>query len=297
MFSSCNPEAKWDTTDVEINMTVKTVSAGFIECGFSTNKEAYYLIAIEPARDDYDPMEHQKQFMTLALDSANVDYLAWRNRLLRDGEFNVAPFASHSLQYGSVNHFFTGLWFDQEYWVYAFVVDPESMKPAGKLYLEKVKTTYESIMPILFEYRVKGTWDYIYPIDSASGNIYAHFPYVATTRDSLEIEKDLAEADSTSAYSYASTVQQYFTIWLALQDLNMEEAHILYGVSAIDNNGINSHLSFKEGHTYYTYIAGFDFSVRQSTLYKFRWEGEKTALYFTEKDNIARDDPELFGEE
>ena len=44
-FSSCNPEAPWATKDVIIQMKAKTVSAGFAEYSFSTNKEAYYLIA------------------------------------------------------------------------------------------------------------------------------------------------------------------------------------------------------------------------------------------------------------
>lgn len=284
-FIACNPEARYTTEDVEIEMSIKTVSAGFVECSFSTNKDAYYLIAIEEVRPDYDPMAHQKQFMTLALDSANVEYLAWRNKLLRSGEFNIAPFASHSLQYGAVDHFFTGLWFDTEYWVYAFVVDPETMKPAGKLYLEKIKTEWESIVSLHFEYRVKGTWDYIYPIDSASGDIHAHFPYVATTRDSLEIERDMA--DTTTFYSYLSTPQDYFSLWLLQMSTHPEEARVLYGVSAINNDGLSSHLVFEEGHTYYTFIGGYDFSVRQNALFKFKWEGEKTNLYFTEKDNIA----------
>ena len=106
---SCNPEAKWETKDVKVDMSVKTVSAGFVECSFSTNKDAYYLIAITEAWENYNPMYNSKQFMQLALDSAYADYLMWRNYLLRDKEFNVAPFASHSLQYGSINHFFTGL--------------------------------------------------------------------------------------------------------------------------------------------------------------------------------------------
>ena len=45
-FSSCSPEAKWETKDVNIEMTVTNVSAGFAECEFSTDKEAYYLIAL-----------------------------------------------------------------------------------------------------------------------------------------------------------------------------------------------------------------------------------------------------------
>ena len=109
MLASCNPEAKWETDDVIVKMNIGTVSAGFIECNFSTNKEAYYLIACQPVQSDYDPMTVQKQFMTLNLDSAFAEYLMWRSSLLYEGEFNIAPFESHSLQYGDVHYVFTGL--------------------------------------------------------------------------------------------------------------------------------------------------------------------------------------------
>ena len=47
-------------------MSVGRVSAGFAQCSFSTTKDAYYLISIEPVRAGYNPMDHQKQFMMLA---------------------------------------------------------------------------------------------------------------------------------------------------------------------------------------------------------------------------------------
>ena len=130
---SCSPEAPWETEGVEVRMQQKTVSAGFVEYDFSTNKDAYYLIAICEPWEDYNPVANPKQFMQLALDSAYAEYLLWRNDLLRAKEFNVAPFASHSLQYGQITHFFTGLIPDHDYWVYAFPVNPETMQPVGKL--------------------------------------------------------------------------------------------------------------------------------------------------------------------
>ena len=276
-LSSCNPEAKWETKDVEIQMNISTVSAGYIECSFSTNKEAYYLIAIEPARDDYNPMEHQKQFMMLALDSANLAYLAWRNKLLQRGEFNVAPFSSHALQYGSVNHFFTGLWWDTDYWIYAFVVNPETMKPEGKLYLERVTTTSESIIDVHFDYRVKGRWDYIYPVDT-NGNIFARFPYIATTRDSLTLVED-------SLYTEEAAVT-YFWFWCAERFLNLtDDVDIHYGVHAVENYGIQSSEYWEEGHTYYTIISGYDGSFKQATVYKFVWTGDSCNFYFHDTDS------------
>lgn len=290
---SCDPRAKWETEEVEIQMNITTVSAGYVECSFSTNKDAYYLVAIEPVRPDYDPMAHQKQFMTLALDSANAEYIQWRYDLLSKGEFSIAPFASHSLQYGSIDHFFTGLTLGTEYWIYAFVVNPETMKPAGKLYLEKVETTYSSIVPIRFEYRVKGDWDYAYPIDSVTGHINSHFPYVAITMDSLEIRELLREVhetkDTSTLYYYANTAQEFFVFWLYEQFRNPGNALVRYGVSVVENDGISSRLFFLEDHTYYTFIGGYDFSfAEQMALYKFRWHYDYTH-YFTNKENIAYD--------
>ena len=64
---SCDPNARWASENVGINMRVEAISAGFIICEFTTTQEAYYLIAIEEARPGYNPMEHQKSFMSSAL--------------------------------------------------------------------------------------------------------------------------------------------------------------------------------------------------------------------------------------
>lgn len=272
---SCDPEAPWTTKNVEINMSIKTVSAGFVECEFSTNKEAYFLINIEPVRKGYDPMAHQKQFMTLVLDSANLEYLTWRNELLKAGEINIAPFASHTLNYGTVNRFFTNLEPQTSYWVYAFVVDPDKLQPAGKLFLATIKTTAESVVNVHFEYRVKGYWDYIYPVDSL-GNIYSHFPYLALTADSQYI------ADET-----LTSPEEYFTYYFLDVMANNETDKIRYGVNAVLNDGINSSEMFEEGRTYYTAIVGFDGLIGNNVIYKFTWTGEDFEAYFKDEDSVV----------
>ena len=282
LIPSCDPNAKWVTENVEIKLRIEQASAGFVTCEFTTNKEAYYLIAIEPARTGYNPMEHQKQFMSMALDSAYAAYLLWRNEQWRKDEFNVAPFASHSLQYGNEYYTFTGLKPDTEYWVYAFVVDPAAMKPAGHLVLENVQTAIYSDVQIQFEYRIKGRWDYTYPMDD-HGKIEDRFPYLATTCDSLE----LVEAGQTP--------EVFFAYWYANLMTHPETANVLYGVKAVDNNGYNSRLSFEKGHTYYTTIAGFDGPFNHMVTYKFTWTGEDDQRYFREEDAVIVDgyDPEI----
>ncbi len=280
MLASCNPEAPWTTKDVTVEMKVKTVSAGFIECEFSTNKEAYYYIAVEQVREDFDPMTQQKQFMTMALNNAYTDYIDWQNALLKAGEFHVAPFSSHVLQYGDVDHFFTGLLTDTKYWLYAFVVNPDKKEPVGKLNLVEVQTTDTSIINIHFAYRVKGSWDYVYPTDSL-GNIQAYFPYIACTRDSAQLREE----------SKGLCPSFYFKWWMLEQYLLSDSVRIFYGVTVSNNDGTDGHIEFEEGHTYYTSIAGYDGDLSQNTIYKFRWNGAKTEYYFvdTHPANIAND--------
>ncbi len=271
---SCEPEAKWTDEEVEVTMEIRTISAGFIECSFSTNKDAYYLISIEEPWEDFNPQFNSKQFMQLALDSAYSDYLRWRNNLLRNKEFNIAPFASHSLQYGSINHFFTGLLPDTDYWLFAFPVNPETMKPIGKLQLVHILTSDTSIMNVKFDYRVKGDWDYIYPIDE-QGNIVTHFPYIATTRDSSTFSGFAGDPILDLGY------------WALTRFISPDSANVLYGVSAMENDAVDSYLTFEEGHTYYTAISGYDGSFKQFTLYKFHWT-EGCEYFFTDSMNIAK---------
>ena len=278
VLTSCTPEAKWEIEDVAIQMDIKTVSAGFIECSFSTTKEAYYMIAIQPVQEGFDPMANQKQFMLLAIDSANIDYLNWRYWELKNGEFNVASFASHSLQYGNTEHFFTNLFPDTEYWIYAFVVNPETLKPVSKLSLKTIRTTSESVCNVHFEYRVRGLWDYIYPIDD-SGRITNHFPYMAATRDSAFLADEIKE-----------TPEEFFSDLFVNNSLyNIEEA-VLYGVHVIKNDGQSSDEHFQIGHTYYTAIVSFDGFMGNNVLYKFTWTGEDCDLYMTEADSIVKDE-------
>ena len=107
VLAACNPNAVAYTEGVEITIDVEQVSAGFAQVRFSTNKEAFYLISIQPTREDIDPQKIAKTFMLLSLDSAYADYLYWRNKQLQQLIPFVADFPSHSLQYGNIKHFFT----------------------------------------------------------------------------------------------------------------------------------------------------------------------------------------------
>jgi len=280
LVTSCNPEAKWTTKDVTVDIDVFTVSAGYVECSFRPSDDAYYFIACEPARPGLDPLDpsKQKQFMMLALDSAEAEYIAWRYDLLKDGEFNIAPFASHCLQYGAIDHFFTSLAPNTDYWIYAFVVDPEKSEPVGKLFLKSVTTTRTSIVDVHFEYRVQGFWDYIYPLNE-DGKINNHFPYLAATADSLTLAED---------WDHISP-EEYFTDYFLTISKIDPESNIRYGVQVVKNDGMNSHVEFEPGHTYYTAIVSFDGFIGNNVIYKFTWTGEDFAATFTDEDSIVSD--------
>lgn len=280
LLTSCNPEAKWETENVEVSMDIKTISAGFIEASFSTNKDAYYLIAIQEPWENFDPMTNQKAFMQLALDSAYADYLKWRNEHYRNQETVVAPFSSHSLQYGAINHFFTGLWGNHDYWLYSFAVNPQTMTPVGKLNLVKINTEPKSIVNIRFDYRVRGAWDYIYPIDSLE-NINTRFPYLAMTIDSVEL------ADSIAKSLLLYNPCHYFHLWQLKSYLIPYQQPVKYGVHAVENKYGQSSCDFEEGHTYYTAIAGYDFEISQLAVYKFTWNQNLT-FYFHDTDTTNR---------
>lgn len=267
--------------DVTIDIQVKQISAGYINVEFAANKKAFYLTGIHQVREDVDDIHKvAKQFMLLALDSAYVDYLFWRNQQLQDMVPFVADFASYSLQYGNTDHHFTLLKPSTTYWVYAFVVDPNSNKPVGTLFVKTVTTTATSQVPMLFEYRVEGQWDYVYPKDTL-GEINSYTPWVGETIDSITLREQGWE-----------TPGDYF---LSLFDevYNGEYDRILYGIYAHENDGEGdgtSRTQFEMGKTYYTGMSALDapltYPLNKNTydIYRFTWTGDSTKLYFTPAD-------------
>ena len=272
VLAACNPNAVAYTEGVEITIDVEQVSAGFAQVRFSTNKEAFYLISIQPTREDIDPQKIAKTFMLLSLDSAYADYLYWRNKQLQQHIPFVADFPSHSLQYGNIKHFFTLLRPNTEYWVYAFVVDPITNKPAGKLFVETITTDSTSRIPVQFEYRIDGYWDYIYPKDSM-GEIISTIPWVGETIDSVSIREG----------GWNSPGEYFFERFKHVYHEDYER--ILYGIYAHENNGVSDGTSatyFKEGTTYYTAMAALDAPLKFPlprniyNIYRFTWIGETT---------------------
>lgn len=280
---ACNPDAPYKLdTDTQIKIDIRQVSAGFMEAEFTPDRNAYYLVSTEKVRPGINPMEYSKQFMQLTLDSAYKEYIDWRYNLLQNGVpvHQIANFKDHALQYGSTQYFANYLDPNSDYWVYAFVVNPETNKPVSKLFLETIHTKERSEVPCRFRYRIKDTWDYIYPIDTITGNILSNFPYAAATIDSASLRKAVAdwpEAMQYPANFFVDTLQRMLKI-------HDDNARILYGVYAHNNDGIGDGTSttcFEEGVTYYTGMGGVDGGLveGQNGIYKFTWHAGMDTVF------------------
>lgn len=278
---ACDPNAKAYTKRIEIDINVQNISAGFVQVEFSTNREAFYLVSMQPAKEGINPQEIAKTFMLLALDSAYLDYLRWRNEELQNLVPFVADFSSHSLQYGTTNRTFCYLQPDTDYWIFAFGVDPESNKPFGQLFLKTVTTKQKSVLTMDFQYRVRGEWDYVYPKDT-TGEIISDVPWIGMTVDSASL-RDEGEYRVPGEF-FVKAFQAYYDYKLDM---------VFYGVVAHQNNGDytgTTYTKFEEGHTYYSAFAIMDGPISfpppetMYDIYRFTWHGDSTDLFFTHED-------------
>ena len=283
LCAGCKTDALYETEDVRLDMKIARTSCGFVEAKFSTDKDAYYYVSIEKVREGVDPMSIENQFKTLALDYAYKEYINWRFEHLYNGEEHIAEFSSHSLQYGDQDKFFTDLDPDSDYWVFGFVVDPNTNKPCGDLVLETVHTTGSTTVKTRFEYRVNDVWDYVYPLDE-KGELCFYIPWVGETVDSLK----LAGLDFRAPGQYF--IDRFETL------RREDSATIFYGMYAHKNDGVGDGTSttlLEDGHTYYTAIASFDGPLvmegefRNYAIYKFTWHPGMQRRFGADDDTLG----------
>lgn len=283
--ASCmlNIKPYYATDYVTLDMKVLRVGAGFchvkvdVKAFDGTTDEAWYMLGI--CLEQECPAGDQ-QLMDWAVRNAKIKYDAWKHEQEKGDPVVIADFASHSLKYGDTETFFNYLESDNDYLVYCFVMDPETEKPVGKLYKEKIRTNYASMLNVNFDYRVKGYWDYVYPKDRTSGKMVSDIPWVAKTADSLDIRRSGAEIP----YDY---FMDNFN-----KKIEDKSLRILYGMYAYNNDGIGDlgeAVCFEEGHTYYTFIASFDGWLADFAQYKFTWTGPDMEIVLTQKDDCYGD--------
>lgn len=277
MGLSCSTRADYNTEGVVIDMKIIQKSAGFCEVKFTPSANAWYYVTMEPVSYQIDPQDYKKEIMSLALDKAYVEYVAWRHGKLREMTPYVADFASHSLIYRESDIYFHYLEPDKDYWLIAFVVDPKSNEPCGELFCETVHTRPRSSIPGRMLYKVKGAWDYGYPLDPF-GNLTTNVPWIAITFDSEDIAEEMS----------SMTPKQFFG--QRYEELRENKnANVLRGIYAHNNDGLgdgSSYTLYEEGHTYYTCLAVFDGDFGNHAIYKFTWHPD-IDLSFLPKDSLS----------
>lgn len=267
-LTSCDPDAKYYTKKVSIKIEQKRKSLSYVEAEFTTNKEAYYYMNILPdSNTEYVNLmrKNPKQFMSLMIDSAYVEYVEWRYSFLKAGESNVADFASHSLRYGPVKKFFQNLKEGSKYHLFAFAVDAESNKPIGELYTLDVETLTHQAVNIHFNARVSGNWFYIYPLDEKN-SVIDYSPYVWSYIDEEFFEEKYKKNPEAFLrfLLYGDEEEGYVDITDDISSMGID----------VDND--NDRQVLEPGMTCYIIIASLDGGINKITEYKFVYNGPQT---------------------
>lgn len=259
VFTGCQEQAEWHTHNVLIDMDVTTVSSGYVHASFTPNKDCYYAIGVMPVNDGFDPIHHDKQFMSLMVDSMYASYLAWRYDHLKQGEEYIASFSSHCLQYGVTDYYFENLTPEKDYWVYCFVVDPDHNQPAGDLKLATITTKKMQGKPIRFDARVDSTFIFVYPRDTVDNKLVDNIPY------------SWGVVDSVTLYSEYSSITEYTN--------EVYELYQHWGLTG--ERGVsfeNLDFMLEKGCLYYLYAACIDGGMTNRTVFKFIWDGPQSHI-------------------
>lgn len=294
-LASCNYNDKaiaYDK-DIDLNMEIKQYSTGFAEVSVLSSKEAYYYITCQEVTPDSYPMlisfggedmivdvklssNLQKGLITQLLANEKQQYSAWRDSVSQTTE-HVTDFASHILHYTMGDHYFYHLKPNTLYWLYSFPINPETFNPIGDFFIKTFRTRTESIYSnIRFNYRVKGYWDYCYPIDPATDMVVSTVPWVSQTVCTDSVDKTLYP-----------TPLEYVEHMFNAQRTNMVIRHGIYTHLNDGNGDGTSSTQFEEGKTYLKAFSIYDGEINKTALdiYKFTWHGADTELFLTDQDS------------
>jgi len=294
VLAGCSTVAPYDTEDVTIDLQVVDVSAGYATLSIEPSKETYYLAGlVELDSGQTEPAPDDVHFMNLQLDQANIDYLEWRHGLLEDKVPYIASFVDHMLYYGSVTHTVVHLVPGRRYCLYAFVVDPVTIKPVGSLFCKSFTTMDSSLKVVNFDYRIDDWWDFVYPVDS-TGQIYSAFPYVVAT-----VSKDHLLnyfGNDTTGNDNLNKPYTYFIMYMLSSNYSAsgyDESMIEYGVYSACHEYAEyapDSLVFEPGKTYYTGIFGADGMTNESQcqIYRFTWQPGMKQTFSHLTDNVGK---------
>lgn len=267
-LSSCLTQSKYHVYGVDVEIDVNDVSSGYVRADFSTSRDAYYVTGCIPVESEYDPVNKAEQFMTLMVDSLYRNYLDWRYEYLKDQEDYIADFASHSLQYGDSERYFQGLSSNTSYWIYAFVVNPDSKEPSGRLFLKSVTTVEYATTTLWFDTRVQGSYLYLYPRNSEGGDIVENVPYTGGLVDSVSVaERFPFPSDSTFRYSLDCYCNEQWS--------NAYTYGILSNITYTGIRQRNLSGELEQDSVYYIYIGELNGGIIGRTYWRFSYD--KTA--------------------
>lgn len=276
---SCEPiPLYYSGRHVKIEVDVQTVSSGYIKVSFNPSYPAYYLSGVEKVSDCHNLLKNEEYFMSVVLDSSLVEYAQWRHSHIRDGEQYISDYASHSLNYGESTMRRFLLEPDTDYWVYSFVVDPDSMKADGHLFLQPIHTASESVLgDIRFSYKISASWEYIYPINMDNGEIATDIPWVTGIIDSLDLRRR----------GYSAPADYFMERFMELSE---DGLNVFTGIHVINNSGIGggNEPRLENGHTYYRAMGVIDGGLNEChDIYCFRWIGSDTEINYDATDGEA----------
>jgi len=295
LLESCNYNDKavaYDK-DIDLDMQIKQYSTGFAEVSVQASKEAYYYITCQEVTADSYPLltsfggddmivdvklssNLQKGLITQLLAREKEQYNAWYDSISQTTE-HVTDFASYILHYTMGNHYFYHLKPNTLYWLYSFPINPQTFNPIGDLFIKTFRTRTESLYSnIRFNYRVKGYWDYCYPIDPETGMVVSSVPWVAHT----------VCVDTVDKTVYPTPAQYFDQVYSNLG----EDVVIRRGIYTHLNDGTGdgtSSTEFESGKTYATAFSIYDGERSRTAydIYEFTWQGPDTELFFTDQDN------------
>jgi len=293
LLAGCSPLAPYKTKNVVLDLQITDLSAGYAAFTITPSTDTYYYFnIIELDSGQTAPAKDDAHFMTLQLDQANIDYLKWRHDLLEKKVPYIASFLDHTLYYGAIKHTVVHLIPGYTYCLYAFVVDPVTVKPVGNLFTKTFTTTDSSYKKIAFDYRIDDWWDFVYPLDSV-GQVYSSHPYMVktVTEDSLlrYFEYDtIGVANLNKPYSYFMLYMLTYNYLLP----DYDESMIEYGVYSASHEYAEfapDSLVFEPGKTYYTGIFSADglLNTDQYQIYKFTWHPDLKKTFSHLTDNVG----------
>lgn len=157
--TACNTEARFNSRGTELTFHVHDLMGTQVTVETTLkDDECYYYMNII-SKEEYDKQNHpDKIFMSLMMDSLEVEYLEWKREYLKENVPYIASLRSHFFDYGGSTHFFVGLTPETDYYIYGFCVNPNTKEPVGKLYKQLVTTTAldtTTISPMVLDFRVE----------------------------------------------------------------------------------------------------------------------------------------------